>query len=277
MNTAMDRETLYDLIGLPSEAGSRLRLVCGELDPEQTEPYLERMMEQDTAAEAYRELKALLADDEEHWQMLYCQLECARRQFERYRQKGIAKNVYADTMKCFTRFLKECEQKNGRMFFDRGWWTYRQVSMGLFRIGTLEYEFRERGEERAVAVHIPSDADLSPEAVESSLQEAAVFFGTYYPAFEYDRYTCDSWLLSPVLRQLLPEGSNIVSFQERFRIEAVDQEEREYIEWLFQVPADTAYDRLPERTTLQRRAKELLLAGGTVGSAFGIMEISRQR
>lgn len=274
MNTAMDREVLYELIGLPPEVRDRLRLVCEELDLGQAEPHLERMMEQDTAKEAYEELTAFLAEDEDCMKMLYCQLECARRQFERYRKKRIAKTVYADTMKCFTRFLKECGQKNGRMFFDRGWWTYRQVSMGLFRIGALEYEFRERGEERAVAVHIPTDADLSPEAVERSLQETALFFKTCYPDFKYDRYTCESWLMSPVLKQLLPGSSNIVAFQERFTIKSVDKEEREYIEWLFQVPMDTAYDRLPERTTLQRKVKKLLSAGGTVGSAYGVIEIS---
>lgn len=273
VNTAMEMEALYDLIGLQTEVRSRLCLACEEVDPGQVEPYLVRMMEQDTAAEAYKELTALLTQDDDNMKMLYCQLECARRQHEKFRQRGITETVYADTMKCFTRFLGECRQKNGRMFFDRGWWTYRQVSMGLFRIGALEYEFREQGEDRTVAVHIPSDADLSPEAVEDSFREAAVFFRTCYPDFGYDRYTCESWLMSPVLKQLLPEKSNIVAFQKRFTIRSVDKEEKEYIEWLFQVPMDTAYDRLPERTTLQRKVKELLLAGGTVGSAYGIIEI----
>ena len=95
----------------------------------------------------------------------------------------------------------------------------------------------------------------------------------YYPEYSYDRYTCESWLMSPVLKQLLPGGSNIVSFQERFTIVSEDREGKEFIEWLFQVPADTAYEKLPERTSLQRRAKELLLAGGSVGSAFGIIRI----
>ena len=36
-------------------------------------------------------------------------------------------------MKCFTRFAKECKKKNGAYFFDRGWWTYRQISMKLLK------------------------------------------------------------------------------------------------------------------------------------------------
>ena len=276
----MERESLYQLIELPAEVVIRLQAVRQEVDLEQAAPYLDRLTERGTAAEAYKELGAFLAGEEvrgQEWKtdmkMLYCQLECAGRIFERYRQKGIEKTIYADTMKCFTRFLKECEQKNGRMFFDRGWWTYRQVSMGLFRIGTLEYEFDRHEGEDVIAVHIPSDADLSPEAVEHSLRKATDFFRMYYPEYSYDRYTCESWLMSPVLKQLLPGGSNIVSFQERFTIVSEDREGREFIEWLFQVPADTAYEELPERTSLQHRAKELLLAGGSVGSAFGIIRI----
>lgn len=269
----MRMEELYYLTGLQAEIICRLHSVCEEVDFGQAAPYMERLMDRRTAAEAYKELKTFLADDVDNMKMLYCQLECARRAFEQYRQKGITEKIYADTMKCFSRFLDECRQKNGRMFFDRGWWTYRQVSMGLFRIGALEYELDKHEKKSVIAVHIPSDADLSLEAVEHSFREAGMFFRTYYPDHKYDRYTCESWLMSPVLKRLLPEGSHIVSFQERFTVISEDREEREFIEWLFQVPVDTAYDQLPERTTLQRKVKALLLAGGTVGCAYGILKI----
>lgn len=269
----MEKKELYDLIGLPPEIIGRLQAAGDEVDLGQAEPYLERMTDRQTAAEAYRDLVSLLAEDTDNLKMLYCQLECARRVFERYRQKGIEGTVYVDTMKCFTRFLKECGKKNGRMFFDRGWWTYRQVSMALFRIGALEYEFATQEGENTVAVHIPSDADLSPEAVDRSFKEAGTFFRDCFSEYRYGRYTCDSWLLSPVLKQLLPDRSNIVSFQERFTVTSVDREDREFIEWLFQVPKETAYDRLPARTTLQRNVRTLLLEGGTVGAAFGSIKM----
>lgn len=269
----MEMKELYDLIELPPDVVGCLQAAGDEVDPEQVAPYLERMTDRQTAAEAYKDLVSLLAEDTDQWKMLYCQLECARRLSERYRQRGIEGTVYADTMKCFTRFLKECGKKNGRMFFDRGWWTYRQVSMALFRIGTLEYEFDTQEGENTVAVHIPSDADLSPEAVDRSFGEAGAFFRDYFPEYKYDRYTCESWLMSPVLKQMLPDRSNIVSFQERFTVTSVDREDREFIEWLFQVPKETAYDRLPARTTLQRTVRALLLEGGTVGAAFGIIKM----
>ncbi len=176
-------------------------------------------------------------------------------------------------MRCFTRFIEECRKKNGRMFFDRGWWTYRQISMNLFRIGELEYQFKEHDGENVIALHIPSDADLSEEAVDESMRQAAIFFRTYYEEYKYKKYTCNSWLMSPALRPLLPERSNILSFQERFDIVQEDREDQEYIEWLFQVPVDTDHRELPADSSLQKKVKELLLSGGAIGSAYGFMEI----
>lgn len=268
----MEQQELYHLIDLPPESVKAVQAVGGELELSEAEAYLVRMIRGEKAEAAYKDLDALLTEDTDHWKMLYCQLECARRVSDRYGEKGIPQDIFADTMKCFTRFLNECQKKNGRMFFDRGWWTYRQVSMRLFRIGNLEYEFEEHEGEKVIAVHIPSDADLSSGAVEESLEAAGRFFEKYYPDYPYEKYTCDSWLMSPVLKQLLPGESNIRSFQERFVIKEVNREEKEYIEWLFQVPADTGYDELPEVTTLQRSVKALLLEGGNVGAAFGVME-----
>ena len=48
-------------------------------------------------------------------------------------------------------------------------------------------------------------------------------------------------------------------------------DDKEYIEWLFQVPTDTDYKELPAATSLQKKVKELLLNGGAVGAAYGVM------
>lgn len=271
----MRANELYRLIDLQPEMVQKLDAVRGKIDMDQIDGYLEKMMDGKTAAQAYKELDASLAEDQDHLKMLYCQLECARRVFDRYQEKHIPETVYIDTIRCFTRFIDECKKKNGRMFFDRGWWTYRQLSMRLFRIGELEYELKEYEGEKVIGLHVPSDADLSKGAVDVSLEQAGIFFRTYYGSHPYKKYTCGSWLLSPVLKPLLSERSNILAFQERFRIIREDKENREYIEWLFQVPADTKAEDLPAGTELQKKVRELLLDGGTVGSAFGVMDVYR--
>lgn len=269
----MDLYELYCLIDLQAEMVEKLRLVSEKIDLKQIDLYLEQLMDMKTATQSYGYLKTLFKDDKDNIKMLYCQLECARRVFDKYQEKHIKKAIYVDTMRCFTRFIEECEKKNGRMFFDRGWWAYRQVSMNIFRIGELEYQFVDYEGENAIGIHIPSDADLSKEAVDDSLKQAILFFQTYYGDYKYKTYTCNSWLMSPTLKPLLWEKSNIVSFQNRFDIVQENKMDKEYIEWLFRVPVDTDYKNLPAETHLQKKVKELLLNGGTVGSAYGIMKV----
>lgn len=266
----MDLQELYGRLALPPEIAAQLERIGAALDLGSLDGCLEGMLHRGTAKQAHGQLKAALGEDPECIKMLYCQLECARRAWDRYRERGIPESIYWDTMGCFPRFLAECRRKTGRIFFDRDRWTWRQTGMALFRIGALEYELLDRG--GTVEVHIPSDADFSREAVDSSLARADGFFRRFYPEYPYDAYTCHSWLLSPALPPLLPDRSHIRSFQERFTILGVDGADLEFMEWLFQAPAEAAWEELPARTRLQRAVRELLRGGGTVGSAYGRME-----
>ena len=270
----MDLYELYDLIDLQTEMIQKLKLVGEKIDLKQIDFYLKQLMDRETAVESYRHLKTLLEEDKDNMKMLYCQLECARQVFDQYQKKHIKDTIYKDTMKCFSRFIEECKKKNGRMFFDRDWWTYRQISMSLFRIGELEYEFQKYEGENVIAIHIPSDANLSKGAVDASMKQAEIFFQTYYHDYKYEKYSCDSWLLSPRLKPLLSKKSNILSFQNRFHIVRENNEDKGYIEWLFQVPIDTNYKNLPAKTDLQKKVKEILLNGGNIGSAYGIITMS---
>lgn len=268
----MELTTLYRLIGLQPEIVERLKPFHTGSDRMRLGPYLERLTMPETAQEAYLSLKEVLGEDPDGLAMLYCQLEAARQVYRRYQEKGIPERIFVDTMRCFPRFIAECEKKDGRLLFDRGWWSYRQTSMCLFRIGALEYEFRKHEGEPAVALHIPSGADLSEPAVNDSLEQAGRFFQTHYQDYKYSRYICISWLLSPALEPLLSETSRIRSFQQRFEIVQTYPENMEFIELLFQVPRTAPYGSLPETTSLQRGVKALLLGGGMVGSAYGTLE-----
>ena len=106
--------------------------------------------------------------------------------------------------------------------------------MRLFRVGALEYELRELRGERVISLHIPSDADLSSKAVDSSLNRAKTLLSG--PFGGWGRVTCNSWLLSPALTPLLSESSNIRAFQRRFEITEWDGNAADFMGWLFEVP-----------------------------------------
>ena len=123
-------------------------------------------------------------------------------------------------------------------------------------------------EGKSIAIHIPSDADLRRESVLRSVEDFYAFRYTYFPEWEKADLVCDSWMLTPVLKDLLAEGSNILDFQNLFEIDSVDYDAMWFMDWIF--PGYESIDEnLPERTSLQRKIKKYLLEGKKVGCARG--------
>lgn len=187
--------------------------------------------------------------------------------------ENIPEPIWVDTMKCFSRFVGEHHRSLGRHGFDRGFWTTRQVGAKLFRIGQLEYELKEEDGKKTIDLHIPSDARMDMGLLDESVARAREFLKEYFPDWAEESMECESWLLSPVLASLLPENSNILSFQRAFEIISQDPEPQDVLEWVFRLTQGqqetTPLEALPEGTCLQRSMKAFLLSGGRVGVAQG--------
>ena len=187
--------------------------------------------------------------------------------------ENIPEPIWVDTMKCFSRFVGEHHRSLGRYGFDRGFWTTRQVGAKLFRIGQLEYELKEEDGKKTIDLHIPSDARMDMGLLDESVARAREFLKEYFPDWAEESMECESWLLSPVLASLLPENSNILSFQRAFEIISQDPEPQDVLEWVFRLTQGqqetTPLEALPEGTCLQRSMKAFLLSGGRVGVAQG--------
>lgn len=252
----LPREVTNLVLSFPPLAGERsiLEMLC---DPARF-------------AEGYGKLREA-ADDPHGLRMLAVFLRAALRTREQYREAGIEENIFLDTMKCFPRFVGEYRESYGEYGFDRGFWAGRQLSLLLFRLGELEFEKAERDGEPALAVHIPSDADLSPEKTGRSFALAEKFFRKRYPAYTRAPMFCNSWLLSPALPELLPPSSRILQFQKLFEVVSFDGYAQDYRQWVFK-NRDLPPERFPENTSLQRAMKAFVLRGGKVGCALGILK-----
>lgn len=261
----MTLSDLLRLIELPEEAAEGA-LKFAERGMEALEPFVSDLTHPERAERAERGLEERLRG--EKWGVLACLLLAAARAHEEYVRLGISEEVFADTMHCFPRFVKEHRALTGEWGLDRGWWAWRATCLRLFRIGAFEYELIS-GEKHALSLHIPSDASLDPEACRSSHEKARAFFAAHFPAYRQAPVVCESWLLHPVLRDLLGEESNIVRFRSLFDIARVDDEDTSYRAFVFR-RADGNIADYPEKTSLQRRLKEHLLRGGRMGSALGI-------
>ena len=190
--------------------------------------------------------------------------------------KNVPEEIWLETMKCFPRFISEHRRSFGRDGFDRYEWTVRQIGAKLFRIGELEYELAEGdGGQREIGLHIPSDAKLEPHRLNGSLCQAEAFLRRYFPDWAEAPRTCESWLLSPLLKKLLPPSSRILRFQAAFDLLETDPEDDAALEWVFYVARGQYKDldvrKLPEDTSLQRKMKALLLRGVKPGSARGVL------
>lgn len=269
----MDFNTLYQKLDFPYQIIDKLNATAPNFNLSEYEKQIKGMGDIETAADSFKELKELLGEDKGAIKMLLCQLEVVRRDYDIYMEKGISEKIFIDTMKCFTRFINECYEKIGEYNFDRGWWTYRQLALNIFRIGELEYQFSPYNGETVIELHIPSDAHITPEDIETSFAESREFLKKYYPDYKYNKYICESWLLSPRLKDVLDENSNIIKFQNRFTITETFYDIKDYLIWVFKKPMDTPLDKLPQKTSLQKKLVKLLSEGGNIGEAKGYINL----
>ena len=264
----MDISTLCDRIDLQPEISSRVLAFSDNYEFTSADKYLKAFRDYSKMTEARKALQALLGEDSDNIKILACMLKASADVYEIYKEKGIGDDIYFATMRCYTRFIDETYKMTGRLYFDRYWWTSRQAGCHLFRLGELEYEMKPIDGEKTIEIHIPSDADLSPSAVNSSLESAKRFFAAHYPELSNAEYRCHSWLMDRQLRKMLGDGSNIRRFQDRFDIYDEGEADTEFIEWLYNTRS-TDYSALPENTSLQRNVKKHLLSGGVIRNSYG--------
>ena len=264
----MNKELLQlcQSLDMPRSVTEEICAIAPQLPLRELQPAMAMLFREETWETGLTQLKQQLSPDPLGFNMLTCMLLCALQTRKNYIDKGISDSIFLATMDCFPRFVREHLESYGRYGFDRDFWTVRQLSCRLFRLGLLEYEL----EHGMVCLHIPAGAHLAPEAIDASLKEADAFLARFFPAWQNLAKTCHSWLLSPQLPALLPENSNILRFQHRFRITPEPEQTREFLVWIFK-NRDIPYPNLPENTSLQKAVKKHLLDGGSFVEGRGIL------
>lgn len=149
----------------------------------------------------------------------------------------------------------------------------------IYSLGRLQFERRRLGTEipeglpaepgaHVLGLHIPETGSMTAAACEDSLARAREFFPRYFPDEHYRLGTCGSWLMDEQLADHLPDDSNIVAFQRRFRLlPDARPGDAAVTEFVFRRVGDgpdfprSILDELPQRTTLERAIVEHLRAG----------------
>lgn len=199
-----------------------------------------------------------------------------------YRAMGIPEAIFRDNLTDISIWAEDYWAKHHRPGFAEWEWVSNSIRMKVFRLGRLQFEPRVLTKAitfgsqdypagtPVLEVHIPAGEPLEDTAVAESLQHAPDFFRTFFHQ-EFCLFHCHSWLLSPQLHHLLPPGSRILQFQNRFAVYAEDRQ-RQAEERVFGYLSETP-SCYPENTTLQRTLKKALTDGLSVGMGMGIRKI----
>jgi len=235
-------------------------------------PCLDLLMHEETWNDGLEQIKAVLGKDIGGFKRLCCMLRCALEARKEYERLNIPEEIYIDTMAAFSRFVREHKESYGCYGFDRGFWTTRQVSAKLFRIGQLEYELTTLDNTPIISLHIPTDVNLHPDVLIPSIKYGLNEFYRIFPEYVGRPVYCHSWLLSPQLTQLLPENSNILQFQKLFDIDAEGIPGKDVLLWVFKNPKLPRED-YPENTSLQRKLKKFFLNDGQFLEGKGYLRL----
>jgi hypothetical protein len=254
---------LCNLIGIQNEVQEKL-IECEKcIDFKCMEQEIEQMKHPEGWEGALESLKCLLGSDEDGMKILTYQLQCACDTYAEFEKLCISKEIFIATMKFFTRFLKDHKDRHGSYRYVWAWWAVRQISMVEYRIGELEYEMRMESGKHLIDIHIPADADMTISKLRKSYLEALDFFKKYYPDFIGADMVCNSWLLAPSLKKVLPENSRILQFQKAFDIGNMEVDSLGFMDWIYG-SRDIPIEELPEDTSLQRKLKPYLRNNGKI-------------
>lgn len=261
------REFLKE-IGFAPEFVDLIQKASISFDFKELQSYRERLISAPTDIENVHTLEKALAPDEDGIKMLAYMVQCALQSRDLYRQKGIPASVFLDTMKFLPRFFESDLKLFGHPVFRWAWWFPRQLALKEFRIGIFEYEMTCRENSDVLSLHIPSDALLTDENIRQSFSDAHAFFAKFYPSYADVGVFCETWLLTPCLKELLPSSSRILHFQTFFDILHTDDNSPAFYDWVFPGAPENIKD-LPENTSLQKNAKTYLLSGKKIGWTLG--------
>ena len=146
-----------------------------------------------------------------------------------YAERGIPDEIFFDTFRDISVWCENGYKQYGEKGLNNVKWLARHLTMRLFRLGRLQFEFSRfvvipnaglgnilkcpyRQGKKCIAVHIPQGEKLDYARVLDSFKQADEFFTEFYPEYRYRVYNTVTWLLNPEFAEVLGSDSNIARF-----------------------------------------------------------------
>ena len=201
----------------------------------------------------------------------------------RYARRGLPDALFVHTMRDLRYKLVECQLVYGVDGTFVAYWYPGFYRLERFALGRLQFELVKLGhsgtcaglaltpDTKAINIHIPRTGErLGHGAVLEAYRMAADFYREEFDGLPMV-FTCESWLLAPWNRGMLPKGSNLRAFMADFTLIA-QGEDPDYGEvWrLFDCLYEGDADGLPQDTSLRRAYAERIRRGLPVGWGQGV-------
>ena len=198
-----------------------------------------------------------------------------------YVEKGLDLQIYRDSVLDLKWKLEECKALKGICGSFAAAWFPRFFKLTRFALGRLQFEVTTarfdyekdgvklvKGESKVLNVHIPrTGTPMDKESCDKSYAAAREFFKS--EVGEHPAFVCNSWLLYPENKRILPPHTNTYRFLSEYDIVSWKYNTGEDLWRLFDTEEKNP-ERLPANTTFRRCYVEHLKKGGRVGTGIGI-------
>lgn len=120
-----------------------------------------------------------------------------------------------------------------------------------------------------LSVHIPADGRMTPELIDEAFALGDKFFADHYADVDFKAFVCSSWLLNTDIKEFLNPESNIIRFQNRFRIVVTTTNGYSLFWHVFGTPTIGPLDELVPKNDFQKKFLDRVKAGQTLYNGYG--------
>lgn len=208
-------------------------------------------------------------------------LFCTGPLYDQYLEKGYSEEMFIDTMKDITCKVQECYYTDEVMGINCADWFSGYFKMTRFGFGRMQFDITTHPCEAVevggytvnegdfiVKGHVPSMGPLLHEDCMKSYKAVYEFVkdklnGKPLPIEFW------SWILFPNYRDFYGENSNLARFIADYKVFGHYETDIFYDAWRF-FGKDAGKEKLPTKTTLQKKFAEYIAPGKTYGYGKGI-------
>ena len=261
-------ETFIKEIGLSDEA----QVALSDYTLSTDEKYLKELFYSDFSAFT-REI-----DQREDRYLAYLYLYCtlALDTYKEYKRNGYSDEIYIDTFRDFSVWCDVCLTETGQIGLKEVEWLRAPICLKIFKLGALQYQPEHLEEDYCLPngkilakgttiyhLHIRQGVKFTPEDIDVSLLLAKRFFQKNEMIC-----FCESWFLSPKLKEILRADSNIIRYQNRFALIETDMDSRSCERYIFG-KFQSNFKNYKATNRLGEYVLSLLKRGEYIGEATG--------